>query len=61
MKVKMTQDLGNKLEAKIYKLQETQNKEIEDLKIKQEEIQNEITEIKNSLEGTNSRVQEAKE
>ena len=61
MKVKMTQDLGNKLEAKIYKLQETQNKEIEDLKIKQEEIQNEITEIKNSLEGTNSRVWEAEE
>ena len=37
------------------------NKEIEDLKIKQAEMQNIITEIKNSLEGTNSRLQEAKE
>ena len=37
------------------------NKEIEDLKIKQAEMQNIITEIKNSLEGTNSRIQEADE
>ena len=36
----MIQDLGNKLEAKIDKLQETLNKEI---KIKQAEIQNTIT------------------
>ena len=34
MMVKMTQDLRDKLEAKIDKLQETLNKEIEDLKIK---------------------------
>ena len=44
--VNMTQDLGNKLEAKIDKLQETLKKEMEDLKIKQPEIQNTITEIK---------------
>ena len=37
------------------------NKEIEDLKIKQAEMQNIITEIKNSLEGTNSRIQEGDE
>ena len=33
MIVKMIQDLRNKLEAKINKLQETSSKEIEDLKI----------------------------
>ena len=42
MIVKMIQDLGNKLEAKIDKLQETLSKEIEDLKIKQAEMQNTV-------------------
>ena len=42
-----------KLEAKIDKLQETFNKEIEYFKFKQAEMQNTITE-KNSLEGTKS-------
>ena len=37
MIVKRNQDLGNILEAKIDKLQETLNKEIEDIKIKQAE------------------------
>ena len=32
------------------------NKEIEDLKIKQAEMQNTITEMKNSLEGVNGRI-----
>ena len=41
----MIQDLGNKLEANIDKLQETLSKEIQDLRIKQAEIQNTITEI----------------
>ena len=50
------QDLENKLEAKIDKLQETLSKENR-IKIKQAEMQNTITEIKNSLEGTNSRIQ----
>ena len=57
----MIQDLGNELEAKTNKLQETLNKEIEDLKIKQAEMQTAITKIKNSLEGTNSRLQETEE
>ena len=35
------------------------NEIIEDLKTKQAEIQNTITEIKNSLEGKNSSLQEA--
>ena len=43
MIVKMIQDLGNKLEAKIDKLQEILNKETEVLKIKQAEMQNTIT------------------
>ena len=43
------------------KLQEILNKEIESLKINQAERQNTITKIKNSLEGTNSRIREAEE
>ena len=42
-------------------LQETLTKEIQDIKLKQEEMQNIITKIKNSLEATNSRIQEAEE
>ena len=57
--VKMMQDIGNKLEVKIDNLQQTLSKEIQDLKLKQAEIQNTITEIKNSLEATKSRIQEA--
>ena len=53
------QDIGNKLEAKMDNLQDTVTKEIQ--YIKQEEMQNTITEIKNSLEEANSRIQEAEE
>ena len=42
-------------------LQETLTKEIQAIKLKQEEMQNTITEIKNSLEEANSRIQEAEE
>ena len=59
--IRMMQDIGNKLEAKMDNLQETPTKEIQDIKLKQEEIQNIITEIKNSLEAPNSRIQEAEE
>ena len=59
--LKMMQDIGNKLEAKMDNLQEPLSKEIQDIKLKQEEIQNTITEIKNSLEAANSRIQEAEE
>ena len=58
--LKMMQDIGNKLEAKMDNLQETLTKEIQDIKLKQE-MQNTITEIKNSLEAANSRIQEATE
>ena len=42
-------------------LQEALTKEIQDRKLKQEEMQNTITEIKNSPEAANSRIQEAEE
>ena len=54
--LKMMQDIGNKLEAKMNNLQETLSKEIQDIQLKQEEMQNTITEIKNSLEAANSRI-----
>ena len=57
--LKMTQDIENKLEAKIDSLEETLSKEIQDIKLEQEEMQNTITEIKNSLEAANSRIQKA--
>ena len=57
--LKMMQDIGNKLEAKMDNFQETLTKEIQDIKLQQEEMQNTITEIKNSLEVTKSRIQEA--
>jgi len=59
--LKMMQDIGNKLETRIDILQQTLSKEVQDLKLKQAEMQNTITEIKNSLEATNSRIQEAEE
>ena len=59
--LKMMQDIGNKLEAMMDNLRETLTKEIQDIKLKQEEIQNTITEIKNSGEAANSRIQEAEE
>uniref|UniRef100_A0A8D1W041 L1 transposable element RRM domain-containing protein n=1 Tax=Sus scrofa TaxID=9823 RepID=A0A8D1W041_PIG len=59
--LKIMQDIGNKLEAKMDNLQETLTKEIQDIKLKQEEMQNIITEIKHSLEAANSRIQEAEE
>uniref|UniRef100_A0A8D0YTM2 L1 transposable element RRM domain-containing protein n=1 Tax=Sus scrofa TaxID=9823 RepID=A0A8D0YTM2_PIG len=59
--LKMMQDIGNKLEAKMGNLQETLTKEIQDIKLKQEEMQTTITEIKNSLEAAKSRIQEAEE
>ena len=36
--LKMMQDIGNKLEAKMDNLQETLSKEIQDIKLKQEEM-----------------------
>ena len=58
MMLKMMQDIGNKLEAKIGNLQQMLSKEIQDIKLKQQ-MQNTITEIKNSLETANNRIQDA--
>ena len=41
--IKMIQDIGNKLEAKMDNLQETLSKDIQDIKLIQEEMQNTIT------------------
>ena len=49
------------LEKKMEKMQESTNKDIEELKNKHTETNNTITEIKNILEGINSRISEAEE
>lgn len=54
--VRMIQDFGKKIEAKINELEETFKKGIEDLKIQQAEMTNTIAEIKNSLEENNSMI-----
>ena len=61
MIVKMIQDLGKTMEAKIQKMQEMFNKDLEELKNKQTEMNNTITEMKTTLEGINSRITEAVE
>ena len=61
MIVKMSQDLGKRMEAKIEKMQEMFNKNLQELKNKQTEIYSTITEMKNTLEGINSRITEAEE
>ena len=57
MIVKMIQNLGNTTE----KIQETFNKDLEELKSKQTMMNNTVKEIKNSLEGISSRITEAEE
>ena len=49
------------MEAKIEKMQEMFNKDLEELNNKQTELNNTITEMKNTLEGINSRITEAEE
>ena len=61
MIVKMIQNLGNRKEAQIEKIQEKFNKDLEEQKNKQTEMNNTITEMKNTLEGINSRITEAEE
>ena len=54
MIVKMIQDLGKRMEAKIEKMQEIFTKGLEELKNKE-------TEMNNTLEGIRSRITEAEE
>ena len=53
--VKMIQNLGNRMEAWIEKIQEMFSKDLEKLKNKQTMMNKTINEIKNSLEGITSR------
>ena len=57
MIVKMIQYLRNRME----KIQETFNKDLEELKGKRTAINNTVTEITNTLEGINNRITEAEE
>ena len=57
MIVQMTKNLENKME----KMQESINKDLEELKNKHTETNNTIIEIKNTLEGINSRISEGEE
>ena len=57
MIVKMIKNLENRME----KMQESTNKDLEELKNKHIETNNKIIEIKNTLEGVNSRIPEAEE
>ena len=57
MIVKMNKNLENKME----KMQESFNKDLEELKNKHTETKNTITEIKNTLEGINNRISEAEQ
>ena len=57
MIVKMIQNLGNRID----KMQETFNKDVEELKRNQAMVKNTINEIKNTLDGINSRITEAEE
>ena len=55
--VKMIKNLENKME----KMQESINKDLEELKNKHTEANNTITEIKNTLKGINCRISKAEE
>ena len=55
----MIQDLGKRRQAKIEKMQEMFNKDLEELKNEQAEMNNTIIEMKTTLEGINSRITEA--
>ena len=50
--LKMMQDIGSKLEERIANLQETLSKETQDVKPKEEEMQNTVTEIKKFIRGS---------
>ena len=59
MIIKIIQDLRKGIEAQTKKTQKMFNKEPEDIKNKQTELNNTITGMKNILEGVNSRINEA--
>ena len=60
LRIMIVRNIKN-LENKMEKVQELINKDLEELKNKHTETNNTITEIKNTLEGINSRISEAEE
>ena len=60
MIAKMIQNLGNRMEAWIEKIQEMFNKDLEELKNKQRWT-TQLTDMKNTLEGNSNRITEAEE
>ena len=58
--VKITQDLRKRRAAQTKRIQEMFSEEREDLKNKQTEMNNTITEMKITLEGINNRINEQK-
>ena len=61
MVVKMIKKKKKNFENKMEKMQESINKDLEELKNKHTRTNNTITEIKNTLKGINSRISEAEE
>ena len=61
MIVMMIQDLAIRMEAWIEKIQDMFNKGLEELKNKQTEMSDTVTEIKNTLQRINSRIIESEE
>ena len=61
MIVKVIQNLGNRMEAHIEKIQEMFNKDLQELKNKPTEMNNTINEMKNTLHRINNRITEAEE
>ena len=57
MRVRMIRNLGNRMD----KMQETVNKDLEEIKTKQSTMNHTINEIKSTLDGINSRITEAEE
>ena len=55
----MTEKIIKNLENKTEKMQESINKDLEELKNRHAETNNTITEFKNTIEGINSRISEA--
>ena len=59
MIVKRIQDPGKKMQARMENMQKMFNKDLEELRNKQTEMNNTITKVENTLEGLNSRITEA--
>ncbi|XP_060160105.1 alpha-N-acetylgalactosaminide alpha-2,6-sialyltransferase 3 isoform X5 [Globicephala melas] len=61
MIVRLIRNLGDRMDNRMDKLQESVNKDLEELKTKQATMNNTINEIKSTLDGINSRITEAEE